>query len=101
MEKLLDLKGKDPADYSKMYRFQCDCLSPEDAMDISVDKARENDKYFTISMTFLGTGFWNRVKYAWQILKRDWTWREFCVREEDHKVLSEIFDPNKKYTDLP
>ena len=102
MEKLLDLTGKEPKDFSKLYRFQCDCLSPEDAMDIDITPwgKNEENKYITITMNFIGSGFWNRVKYAYQILLGNWCWREFATREEDFKDLSEIFDPNKKYKDL-
>ena len=101
MEKLFDLTGEDPKDFSKLYRFQCDCLSPEDAMDISVDRVRENDKSFIICMSFRGSSFWDKLKYAFRIIRGNWNWRDFAIREEDCKNLSEIFDPNKKYTDLP
>ena len=104
MEKLFDYKkGKIHEEHTKLYRFQCDCLTPSDAMDLSVDSWGKDDegKFFTITMNFIGTGFWDRVKYASQILRRQWCWREFVVREEDTKYLSEIFDPNKSYSELP
>ena len=104
MEKILEFnKGKLWDENTKWYRFQCDCLSPADAMDITVDACGKGDegKYLTITMHFLGTGVFNRLKYAWQIIRGYWTWREFVVREEDCKELSRIFDPDIKYSDLP
>jgi hypothetical protein len=104
MEKLLDFpKRKWSENRSKFYRFQCDCLSPEDAMDISVDSYGKSDeyKYFIISMQFLGGGFWERLKNAWQILTGHWNWREFIVRQDDLKNLSTIFDPDKTFSELP
>ena len=104
MEKLLEFqKGKLFDENSKYYRFQCDCLTPADAMDICVDSCGkgDEDKYFTITMSFVGTGVWDRIKYAFQILKGNWTWREFVVRNEDVKSLSDIFNPDKKYSELP
>jgi len=104
MEKLLEFKkGKLFDESSKYYRFQCDCLSAGDAMDIGVDSSGKNDeeKYFTITMHFYGTDVWSRIKYAWQILRGEWAWREFIVREEDIKNLSDIFNPDKKFSELP
>ena len=104
MEKLLEFeKGKVFNEPSKYYRFQCDCLTPGDAMDIDVEACGINDegKFFIITMSFLGTGFWDRVKYAFQILRGHWNWREFVVREEDTKILSDIFNPERKYSELP
>ena len=104
MEKLLEFKkGKIFDEDTKYYRFQCDCLTAADAMDISVDSCgKDNEgKFFTITMDFRGTGFWDRVKYAFQILRGYWTWREFVVRKEDTGPLSDIFNPTKKYSELP
>ena len=104
MEKLLEFKkGKLFDQDSKYYRFQCDCLSAADAMDISVDSCGKDneEKFFIITMNFLGTGFWDRVKHAIKILKGHWAWREFVVRQDDTKDLSDIFNPEKKYSKLP
>ena len=104
MEKLLEFrKGKLFGQDSKYYRFQCDCLSAADAMDVCVESTGKDneDKFFIITMNFLGTGFWNRMKYAFQILKGHWAWREFVVRQEDTQDLSDIFNPGKKYSELP
>jgi len=104
MEKILEFKkGKMFDENSKYYRFQCDCLTPADAMDIEVESYGKDDegKYFSITMNFLETGFWNRLKYACQIIRGWWTWREFVVREEDIKNLSDIFDPDRKFSELP
>jgi len=104
MEKILEFqKGKLFDEHSKYYRFQCDCLSPSDAMDIEVESWGKDDegKAFTISMYFNGTGLWSRLKYAFEILRGRWTWREFVVRDEDTKYLSGIFNPNRKYSELP
>jgi len=104
MEKLSEFeKGKLFDIPSKWYRFQCDCLSPEDAMDIEVMGCGENneEKYISLTLFFTGVSFWNRLKYAFQIIRGHWSWREFCVRQDDRKNLSEIFDPNKKFSELP
>jgi len=104
MEKILEFKkGKIFDESSKWYRFQCDCLVPGDSMDINVDSQGMDGegKYFTIMMYFDGTGLWDRIKYAWHILRRHWCWREFTVRTEDGQALSNIFDPDKKYSELP
>ena len=104
MEKLLEFeKGKLWDENTKMYRFQCRCLSAGDAMDITVDSQGKNDeeKLFTICMDFVGTSFWGRLKYAFQILRGDWNWREFIIREEDCRNLSDILNPNKKFSELP
>ncbi len=104
MEKIIEFKkDKIFPGNSKYYRFQCDCLSPEDAMDIDVESCgkTDEDKYFIISMCFSGTGFWRRLRYAWQILRGYWCWRDFPVRPEDAKNLSDIFNPDKKFSELP
>lgn len=104
MEKLIEFKkGKICDENTKIYRFQCDCITPSDAMDISVDSCGADDesKSFIISMYFIGTSFWDRAKYAFQILKGNWCWREFVVRDEDAEDLSDVFNPNKKYSELP
>ena len=102
MEKLLDIKNK-PSERYKLYRFQCDCLSAGDAMDIDAEcwGSEDDKKFLTIRLDFLGTGFWSRVKYAWQILRGHWAWREFLPREEDYGNISDIFNPDKGYEDLP
>jgi hypothetical protein len=100
MEKLLEFTGKGYQDTAKMYRFQCRCLHAADAMDIDVEEDQNDSKYIILRLDFIGVGFIDRIKYAWQILRGRWTWREFIIRKEDHQVLSEIFDPSKKYSDL-
>jgi len=105
MEKILEFKKDrhNSVPPSKYYRFQCDCLTPSDAMDIEVESVCNDDseKYFTIEMNFVGTGFWGRVKYAFQILRGKWAWREFIPRNEDYKNLSDLFNPDIKFNDLP
>ena len=102
MEKLLEFeKGKLSDENSKHYRFQCDCLTAADAMDITVDEVHDGGKYFVLTMDFRGMSCWDRIKYAWQILRGHWTWREFIVREEDTRHLSDILNPDKKYSELP
>ena len=104
MEKLLEFKkGKFWDENTRMYRFQCDCLTPSDAMDITVDSQGKKDegKFFTITMHFVGTSFWNKLKYAFQILRGDWNWREFVVRGDDCQGLSDILNPRKKFSELP
>jgi hypothetical protein len=104
MEKLFEFKkGKLWDENTRVYRFQCDCTTAADAMDITVDSWGKDDeeKFVIITMNFLGTSLWDRIKYALQILRGQWNWREFIPRPEDYGNLSEIFDPNKKYSELP
>jgi len=101
MEKILDFEESKDWSPSKLYRFQCDCLSVGDAMDILIDEAPGGSKFIILTLDFIGAGLWSRLKYALQILRGRWTWREFVVREEDFGPLSEIFDPKKKFSDLP
>jgi hypothetical protein len=104
MEKMGEfLKGKVNDNNEKVYRFQCDCKMPEDALDIDIETWGENDdkKSIMLSLNSTDFGLRERIKHAWHILKGDWGFREFSVREEDFKNLSEIFDPNKKLSDLP
>lgn len=103
MEKILDFKKTKHSDDFKLYRFQCDCLCPTDAMDIEVESCGQdsNSKFFILCLEFRGSSFWNRLKYAWQILRGHWCWREFVVRDEDTRFLSDIFNPDKKFSELP
>jgi len=103
MDKILDFKKGKTFGASKFYRFQCDCLTPRDAMDIEVDAQGKDgeEKSFILLLYFRDKSFLSRLKYVWQILKGWWCWREFVVREEDTKELSEIFNPEKKYSELP
>lgn len=101
MEKLLDFKkGKITDDY-KLYRFQCDCLSAQDAMDIDAECWHDDNKFLTIRLDFTYDNFWERLKYAWQILRGHWTWREFVPRDEDYGNLADIFNPDKGFSELP
>jgi len=100
MDKLFDFK-KD--EHSKLYRFQCDCITPEDALDIMVEsQGKDNEeKFITITLYLIRMGLWQRIKDGMNILRGKHTWREFIPRKEDYKNFSEILDPNKKYSDLP
>ena len=101
MEKLLDFtKDKFTEDF-KLYRFQCDCLTAQDAMDVDVDCNGDGDKFVTLRMDFNSNSFFSRLKYAYQILMGHWTWREFIPREEDYGNLMDIFNPDVKYNELP
>jgi hypothetical protein len=100
LDKLQDFKPTTKMDASKLYRFSCDCYSPEDALDISVDDI-EGEKYITITTGFFHHNLWFRVKAAFKMLKGEWMWDSFCVRKEDTKVLSDIFNPDVKYKELP
>lgn len=99
MEKLLDIKGK--GDFYKLYRFQCDCLMTEEAMDIDVECNGDNEKFLTIRLDFWDVSLWKRLKFAYQIFIGRWTWREFIPRSEDYGNISDIFNPDKGYNDLP
>ena len=103
MEKLQEFNKTNWDCKTNMYRFQCDCLSASDAMDVSVDSYGEDDegKFIILTLDFKGNSFLSRIKYAWQIIRGHWAWREFVVREEDFGSLSEIFNPDKKYSELP
>jgi len=104
MEKLLEFsKGKLWGENAKYYRFQCDCLSPRDAFDVSVDSYGKDDegKYITLTWHTIGIGLRGRLRYAWQILRQHRTWVEVTVRQEDLKYLSDIFNPDKGFSELP
>lgn len=76
---------------SRHYRFQCDCLAPEDAMDVAVTETG-GEIMIIITMQFRGCGLASRLRYAYQILRGVWGWREFIVRPEDYSPLSHIFE---------
>lgn len=104
MDKILEFeKGKLFDENSKYYRFQCECLSPEDAMDIEVTSADKDgeSKYVVITMHLKREGLWGRIKDAISLLRGDYCWREFVVRKEDMKYLSDIFNTKKGYSKLP
>ena len=104
MEKITEYKKGEVSDESsKEYRFQCDCQTASDAMDISVLAWGEKDegKIFIISMTYIQTGLWENLKNAWRILRGHWSYREFILREEDIKPLIDILNPDKKFSELP
>ena len=104
MEKIFHfLKGKVNEHGEKVYRFQCECKSPEDALNISVEAYGENEEKKTIELSLNNTdsGLFDRIKHAWKVLWGNWGWREFAFREEDFKNLSDIFNPDKKLDDLP
>jgi hypothetical protein len=103
MEKILTfLKGKIHESDEKIYRFQCDCLSPEDALDISVEEpGNEGKKYIQLTLNNVDASFKERLNHAWHVLIGNWGWREFVIREEDYQNLSDIFNPDKKLSDLP
>lgn len=99
MEKLFNFEKTKNSNASKLYRFQCDCLEAGDAMDIEVEDGPKG-KWIMLCLDLRDVSFWQRIKDAWAILRGNWKWREFIVREEDHQNLADIFDPNKKYEEL-
>ncbi len=100
MDKLFDFKKESwSEEQSKLYRFQCDCLSSSDAMDVLVDEIAEDRKFITITMDFHNSDLWSRIKYAWQIVRGHWAWREFTPREDDYQNLADVF--GKKFSELP
>ncbi len=99
MDKILDFKKGEVLDIpSKYYRFQCDCLASADAMTVGVDGiGKDNeDKYITLEFD-LNISFWDRIKF---LFKGNWSWRDFIIRQDDMKVLSDIINPEKKYGEL-
>jgi len=102
MEKFLEFDKTKYHEASVHYRFQCDCHSAQDALDIDVEawgKDFEN-KFITLRLDFIGTGLWDRIKYAIAILRGHWSWREFIPCERDYPNMVEIFS-DKKYSELP
>lgn len=80
MEKLLELED------GTFYRFQCECLSPEDAMDVEV-----NEYGISFSMRYEPrVKFLQRVKDAISVLRGRFCWSEFILREEDRAELRKI-----------
>ena len=101
MEKILEFKKAEPDIPMKVYRFQCDCLSVECAMDIDVEGVgnKDKDKFITLRLD-MPTDFSSRVRLAFNILFKGWAWREFIPRKTDYKYISRIFN-DKSYTELP
>ena len=79
MEKLLELED------GTFYRFQCECLSPEDAMDVEV-----NEYGISFLMQYEPVKFSQRIKDAFNVLRGRFCWREFILREEDRAELRKI-----------
>lgn len=97
MEKIYDSNdGKE-----KGYRFQCSCLMPEEAMDISVEEIDERERHVEIAMYYTANGVISKIKAAWKVLRGRWRWSDIVVRNEDLKGLSEILDPERKIKDMP
>jgi hypothetical protein len=86
---------------SKVYRFQCDCLTPEDAMDIEVEKSDKDEKYIIISMSLRPASIRNKFCHAFNVLFNKYQWREFVIREDDAKALANIITPENKFSELP
>jgi len=105
MEKLVQIDKEDTysGKHYRMYRVQCKCLYSADAMDIDVDSEGKDGerKYITLRMDTNHDSFFNRLKFAFNVFRNKWAWREFIVRQEDMKELSDIFNPDKKYSELP
>lgn len=104
MDKLLDIeKGKLDPEGFKCYRFTCDCMEPEHAMDICVESwGKDNDnKYINVTLRTCCHGFWERLKYAVRLLRGHITWCDFVPRKEDYDHIAKIFDTEGKFSDLP
>lgn len=126
MDKILEFEKGNSIGPNKYFRFQCDCLTPLEAMDIEVgerstDKMLEKNKdvqidnmdihiesnvpggkYFVISMWSDPSNFKGRIKEIWGLIcGRRFDWREFTVRQEDLQSLSDLFNPSIPYDNLP
>ena len=102
MDKILETRESYPSgkiDF-KAFRFQCDCLSAGDALDIEVTELGTDKKSFILQFDIRPQGFWGRLKSAWRLLNGSWCWNEFCVREEDAVNISRLFNPDVKFSDL-
>ena len=97
MDKIIDI----PSRARKVYRFQCDCLTSQDALTIEVEGYGEGNKVILFTLDFYHNDLGARLKYAWQIVRGHWTWREFVPRKEDYQHISELLSPGKKFNELP
>jgi len=56
-------------------------------------------------MYYNEVNFWSRVKESISVLRGNWNWREFIVSqggsEDDDKMISDIFNPDKTFEELP
>ncbi len=104
MEKLLNIpkeKFGDKTSY-RLYRLQCECPQAIEALGIDVESYNKDNEGKSITLRLdVPNSLTDRLSLAWNVLFKGWGWRDFCVREEDFKPLSEIFNPNKKYSELP
>jgi hypothetical protein len=89
LEKLLNYE-----DY-KLYRFQCDCLSPEDALDVVIDSY-----CITISMNRVPSNLKEKIKDIINVLRGEWTYREFILRENDREELIKVLRGNSAETEV-
>lgn len=104
MEKLKTfLKNKTNEQTEKVYRFQCECLMAKDALDIDIEAygIDREGKDIVLSLDNTDSGLMERIRHAWHVLIGNWGYREFTVRKEDFKNLSVLFDPDKKFSELP
>ncbi len=83
MEKIVDY------DNTVMYRFQCDCLSPQDAMDVEIRKDIPND--VTIYFQAVPHRLSLRLEWCWKMLRTGVGFEhDIVLREKDVQDLARI-----------
>lgn len=88
MEKIIE--GKE---YS-IYRFQCDCLLPNHAIDIEVHK-HPDDIIFTFYS--LGATLKERIRWCWKMIRTGKGFEhDFMIREEDIEKLRKVLGKRMK-----
>jgi len=83
MEKLYDFKE------SIVYRFGCDCQTPAHAMDVEIQKDRQND----VIISFYTTAdiFRQRLRWCWKMIRTGLGYdNEIVLKEEDVPLLAQI-----------
>ena len=81
MERILEDNG------SVTYRFQCDCLTPQHAIDVEVQKGNDVTIYFHS----IPTDFRSRLRWCWRMLSKGIGYEhDMVLREYDVPELARI-----------
>ncbi len=74
----------------KVVRFQCDCMTPYCAIDVSIDN--EGERYITLTFWSTPSYFGQRLKWCWDMLRHGRGFEhEFVVRSKDVEDLGNTF----------
>ena len=86
MEKILDFKDE------TTYRFQCDCLTPTHALDVTIMSKGKAD-WVELVVWRDADSLGRRLKWAWKMLRTGLGFEgEVILREEDVPELRKILE---------